>query len=241
MSIPTKLKVDFSLKDFDLVTDGLDKVLACFYDACTLRKFYAAIINQIQQLYNEAVKVQEKRTLFEARGVQLDGIGRIVGQDRKLWYYSTDNWFHFDTVGLGWDQADWWCKNAPLIEYTIADDDNYQSMILARIVKNHTLVASVPEILSLIKLFQDVDVSFIKCGPNSVNLVVPEHISKTQLWYIINRISDTRVDDTYMIPYPVTLWLCDKIYFIPENPFHFDRDEPFQWDYAPWAVGARLR
>ena len=237
MALPEKLRIDFTPYERDLVTEGLNKMLAVFYDACTLRQFVAVLLKQAQELYDAALKVQQGRTLYEAQGVNLDGIGRIVGQDRALWSYSEDGYMHFDIEGQGFDQEPWWCLHGPLEEYIKADDNVYATAILSRIVKNHTLVASVPEITQLIQLLLNTDVSFVKTGPNTVQLVLPYGIDKSAIAFLTQYANDTRVDETYRAPYPVTLSFDDAIIFIPLNPFHFDRDEPFQWDQAEWAVG----
>lgn len=238
--IPARLQVRFDSRKADLVSDGLSNMLSAFYDACTLRQFVAVLINEVQQLFDAAIEVQRARTLYDAEGVNLDAIGRIVGQERAAWQYSEEGYFHFDIEGQGWDQLGWWCTNAPLGEYIEATDDVYRVNILSRIVKNHTLVSAVPEITALVMLLLNTKVSFLKRGPNTVCLVVPTGIDKTALWYLTRFLSDTHVDEAYRVPYPATLSLCDTIYYIPDNPFHFDREEPFQWDTAEWAVGAPM-
>lgn len=240
MAIPGRLKVDFSAARISLIEDGLSKLLSCFYDKCTVRQFVAVLLNEVQELYNACVDMEECRTLYMAQGVNLDALGRIVGQDRALWRYSEDGWMHSDIAGQGADQEKVWCKGGPLGTYVTPDDTIYRTAILARIVKNHTLVASVPEITALVDLLFGEGVSFWKCGPNAVSLIVPQDIDKTALYALTHSVSDLRVDDTYNVPYPATLSLCDKIYYIPPNPFHADRNAPFQCDNALCAVGAYI-
>lgn len=236
MAIPARLQVDFG-DGQDLINAGLQKMLAVFYDACTLRMFVAVLLEQVQQLYDAAREVQRYRTLYEAEGVNLDALGRIVGQDRALWQYSEDGYMHFDIEGQGFDQLPWWCFRAPLEVYIRADDNEFSTAILSRIVKNHTLVASIPEITALIQLLLDTDVSFVKTGPNTVQLTMPDGIDKAAIYFLTYYTNDVRVDETYRVPYPVTLSFDDIMIFMPPNPFHFDRDYPLQWDQAEWAVG----
>lgn len=238
--IPARLQVSFEQSKQALITEGLNNMLSVFMDACTVRQFVAVLLREVQVLYDAAVEVQRARTLYDAQGVQLDGIGRIVGQDRAAWHYSEEGYFHFDIEGQGFDQLGWWCQNAPLEEFIRAEDDVYKLNILSRIVKNHTLVAAVPELTQLIMLVLNTKVSFIKRGPNTVCLALPTGVDKNVIAFLTRAVSDTRVDDEYMVPYPATLSFCDIIYYIPENPFHFDREEPFQWDTAEWAVGVPI-
>lgn len=237
MALPAKLQVDFSDLERDLISEALNKLLSVFWDACTLRLFVGVLVRQVQELYAAAIEVQRKRTLYEAEGVNLDALGRIVGQDRALWRYSEDGYMHFDIEGQGFDQLPWWCIHAPLEVYVQADDSELATEILSRIVKNHTLVASIPEITALVQLFRGRDVSFAKTGPNTVQLILPEGIDKETIYFLTYYTNDTRVDETYRVPYPVTLSFDDIMIFMPENPFHFDRDFPLQWDQAEWAVG----
>lgn len=240
MAIPARLQIDFSGDSVDLVSDGLQKMLSVFLGSCTLRQFVAVLLRQVQELYDAARDVQRYRTLYEAEGVNLDALGRIVGQDRALWQYSESGYMHFDIEGQSYDQLPWWCIYAPLEEYIRADDNEFATAILSRIVKNHTLVASVPEITSLIQLFIDTNVSFVKVGPNTVQLFLPDGIDTAAIYFLTHYTNDVRVDETYRVPYPVTLSFDETMYFITPNPLHFDRDYPLQWDNATWAVGVPL-
>lgn len=235
-SIPDSLRVDFSKFGKDLVQDALGKTLSIFYDSCTLRQFIAVLVGEVQELYEAAIDVEKYRTLYYAEGVQLEGIGRIVGQDRSLNQYSDESWFKWDTSGQSFDQMPWYVTGASFDSYEAADDETFKYNILTRIIKNHTLVASVPEITQLIKLILGINVSFIKIGPNEVNLVVGSGISVGELYTLTHFYNDLRVDRTFQVPYPATLSFGDEITFIPEHALFFDRDEPFQWDSAEWAI-----
>ena len=76
---------------------------------------------------------------------------------------------------------------------------------LARVIANHTLVASVPELEGLIRLVAGNLVSFEKTGPMQVGLIVPSTISTTNLLRLTTAITTRRVDDEYAVPYPATL------------------------------------
>ncbi len=238
--IPARLQVSFEHLKRDLITEGLNNMLSVFYDSCTLRQFVAVLLKEVQELYDAATEAQKARTLYNAVGAQLDGIGRIVGQDRATWHYSEEGYFRFDIEGQGWDQMPFWCINAPLEEFIAAEDDVYRLDILSRIVKNHTLVSAVPELTQLVMRLLNTKASFIKRGPNTVCLTLPTGVDKNAIMFLTQSITDTRVDRSYKVPYPATLSFCDTMYYIPENPFHFDREEPFQWDTAEWAVGVPI-
>lgn len=233
-----QLKVDFKLEARDLVKEGLGRLVSRLSTSCVLRQFLAVILDECQELYDACLDMQRKRTLYEAKAYNLEALGRIVGQPRSGWTYDDSTWFKFDTAGQSFDQAQWWCTNAPLGSFVPANDTTYRMLILARIVKNHTLVASVPEITTLARLLLGFDVSFQKTKPYTVQLYVPDDSSKTDLFLLVNAVTNDLVDDTYMMPYPVTLSLEDHVVFMPSPAFIFDQVDGHQWDQGKWVIGS---
>lgn len=237
--IPEKLKIEFDYRKLDIQTKALSRVLSVFYDACTLKEFINVLVGKAQDIQHEAVEVEKARSLWYAEGVNLEALGRIVGKDRSLWRYSEDGFFHFDITGMGFDQLYFWCYNAPLSTYDTADDAQFKWQILLKIIKNHTLVTAIPEITALIRMSLDLDISFMKTGPMTVSIAGAHSLDKEIIQYLIEKLSDTRCDDVYLLPYPVTLSF-DRFFFLPEYPFFFDREHPYEWDCAEWAVGISL-
>lgn len=237
-TISPTLYVDFSKYERDLIQDGLDKMLSVFLNKCTVRKFFIAFIRQVQELYDAALDVEKFRTLYNAEGINLDALGRIVGQPRKTLSYSEEDWFLFDVAGNGFDQMPWWVTGGYLNTAEKATDPRYKELILARIIKNHTLTASVPEILFVVKTMYNLDVSYEKTGPNKVRLIVQDTTSKAQLYNLIHKENNLAVDDDYLISYPATLALEDKVFFVKKEGFYFDRESPHQWDTANWSITA---
>ena len=138
-------------------------------------------------------------------------------------------------MGQAWDSTPWWCRDAPLVEYIPEKDPVYRTNILARVIANHTLVASVPELEGLIRLVAGNLVSFEKTGPMQVGLIVPSTISTTNLLRLTTEINTRRVDDEYAVPYPATLNISGYIVFIPTNFFAFDKSNAQRWDSGRWA------
>lgn len=234
----TSLTVDFSGYERDLFGEGLGRLLSVFLNKCTVREFAATFLRQVQELYDAAIDVEKARTVVTASGVNLDALGRIVGQPRTTMEYSEDTWFKFDTSGQGFDQLPWWVTGAPLNTNATATDSQFRQQIIARIIKNHTLCASIPELLYLIRTMFDVDVSYIKKGPNEVQLVVQDGTDKVLLYNLLHRESTMTVDDDYRMPYPATLSLDSKVFFIKEPAFIFDVDTPHRWDEGMWGITA---
>ncbi len=234
----TSLTVDFSGYERDLFGEGLGRLLSVFLNKCTVREFAATFLRQVQELYDAAIDVEKARTVVTASGVNLDALGRIVGQPRTTIEYSEDVWFKFDTSGQGFDQLPWWVTGAPLNTNATATDSQFRQQIIARIIKNHTLCASIPELLYLIRTMFDVDVSYIKKGPNEVQLVVQDGTDKVLLYNLLHRENTMTVDDDYRMPYPATLSLESKVFFIKEPAFIFDVDTPHRWDEGRWGITA---
>ena len=238
-TITLALRVDFSAYEGrDLVAEGLEKMLSVWFDKCTVRQFMAAFLRQVQELYEAAIEVEKARTLYEAEGVNLDALGRIVGRSRVAMEYSEDSWFKFDIQGQGFDQLPWWVTGGALNVNETATDNQYREQILARILKNHTLCASIPEILYVIRQMYNLDISYTKIGPMKVRLIVQDGISKAQLYLLTHKENNMMVDSDYLLPYPATLAIDDGVFFVKKEGFYFDRPSPHQWDSANWAVVA---
>lgn len=236
MALPYPYAIDFTPYRKDLLEQALNRMLSQHYDKCVLRQFVAAIIDEAQRAYDAIIDMQEQRIVYNAEGENLNALGRIVGEDRKPWTYDDSTWLFFDRQGQGYDQVVMWCINAPLGRYVEVEDQQYRINIIAKAIKNHTLVASIPEITYLINYLFDINVSYEKTGPNEVRIIVPDNISTTQLRLLTQSYTDNRVDESYYIPYPATLSFSEVLMFGATGYFMFDRDNRC-FDVAPLAVG----
>lgn len=237
MPIPEFYKVDFTPYRKDLITQALNRMLEQHYDKCVLRQFVAAIMQEVQALYDAVIDMQEGRTLYEAEEYNLDALGRIVGESRAPYQYDESHWMFADREAQRPDDAPVWCVNAPFAAFLPVDDKQYRLNILARIMKNHTLVASIPEMERLTYLVTDSLVSYEKTGPMQVTVVVPSTISATAYNILIQARTDQRTDDAFMLPYPATLWFDGIIIYVPDKFFCADRANEQRCDRAPCAVG----
>lgn len=244
-TIPARLYVNFDEERLNLINDGLDKLLWQFVNSCVLRQFISAFTYEADELHDCCIDLQEGRQIFTAEGVNLDALGRIVGQDRRGYQYDDTRWMYADRQNQKPDNAPVFVENAPMAKYEPEADSDYKSSILVRVAKNHTIAASVPEINALIRYMLSLKISFIKVGPMCVELGVPASISYTALAIVSKFYTNTRADHIYMLPYPATLNLCEEIYFIPDDPdkkvFIADRMDGHQCDVAPCAVSTTER
>ena len=150
MPVPSRLEVSFGQYAKSLIDEALAKLPSQFLTSCMLRQLVAVFVGEVQELYDAVLDMQRGRTLYAAEAANLDALGRIVGEERAPYQYSDSHWFAFDRMGQAWDSTPWWCRDAPLVEYIPAKDPVYRTNILARVIANHTLVASVPELEGLI-------------------------------------------------------------------------------------------
>jgi len=240
MPIPSRLEVSFGQYAKSLIDEALAKLPSQFLTSCMLRQLVAVLVGEVQELYDAVLDMQRERTLYAAEAANLDALGRIVGEERAPYQYSDSHWFAFDRMGQAWDSTPWWCRDAPLVEYIPAEDPVYRTNILTRIIANHTLVASVPELDGLIRLVAGNSVSFEKTGPMQVRLIAPSTISTTNLVKLTTAVTTRRVDDEYAVPYPATLHVSGYIVFVPVSFFSFDKSNAQRWDSGRWASKGNL-
>lgn len=230
------MSCDFSVYDKDQVTQACDLTLSQFRRSQILLGVQSAINNQSIDLYQSLIDAMQLRCLDDAVGVQLDIIGRIVGQSRELENYGTKNWFAYDTNDVGYDQGIYYINGAPVGGNLLASDFTYRQLIYARIFKNHVKYGSVPEILQVVKLVYGINISIRKEGLSDISLVVPSNTPQ----YIVQNL--TKVDDTpttdrvYFLPIPSTGRIVDVI-FRPPNAFTYDGLLPYEgYDRGHYAV-----
>ena len=237
MPIPSTYKIDFSPHRKDLIEQALGRMLSQHYDKCVLRQFVAAIMQEVNELFDCLIDMQEMRTLFMAEAENLNAIGRIVGEPRAPYQYDESKWMFVDRERQRPDTTTVWCLNAPFAAFLPVADEQYRLNILIRIIKNHTLVASIPEIEKLTSMATGTLVSYDKTGPMQVMAIVPSDITATAWNLITQARTDMRADDIFAFPYPATLWFRGTVMYVPGNWFSPDRTNEQRCDQAHCAVG----
>lgn len=238
MLISEEYKVSFDEYIKDLIEQALGRMLSQHYGKCVLRQFVSVFMDEVQVLYDAIIDMQKLRSVYYAEGENLAALGRIVGEPRNLWMYDDSNYLMFDKPGQTPDLVPVWCKYAELGSYTAVDDSQYRLNVIARAIKNHTLTSSVNELAYVIRFLLNVKVSFVKTGPNQVNLIVHEQVSTTALLWLTESVSDNIADDRFTPPYPATLNI-NKVTFAPGEYLRFDTETSTP-DSAPVAVGLYL-
>lgn len=215
------LNVDFSQYEIDLRDRALQRLLYQFGNSVTLGQLVESLAFMEQDGYDDALGVLTDRTLTRARGVQLDVIGRIVGQDRVLRNYALRTWFGPDggTQIGGVDLAPVWMREVPLLGDLPADDSQYIGLILSKIFKNHVKVGSIPELILFAKALTGHDISVNRIGPLEIELAVPSSIFIGDLSLLLDVLTDHTADQKYTMPVMASVRISDSVLFLPSPVF----------------------
>lgn len=199
------LNISFEKYDQSLLERGRRRLLQQFRSAVVIDQLIQAMSTETQQLYDAITLVLKERTLAEAEGVQLDVIGRLVGQERINIDGALKRWFTPDDLSLTQDNTAPWMEGASLYETTVVNDIEYRTLIFAKIFKNHVQGASIPELRYFIFILTGEDVSFNTAAPLDANLVVRSDIKPNSLSLILTILPDgNKVQNKYLIPLAAT-------------------------------------
>lgn len=236
--------ITFDQYTIDLADLACARLLSQFNQSTTgIQPYLTALVNQTQDWNNITLTVFEGRYLEEAIGVQLNTIGRIVGQDRPLVDGSEILYFAWDspTNSQGWDgNAGWFTTNAPVAGLIPASDLVYRQYIYGKIFKNQVTGASIPEVLQFIKITLNLDASIENLGyePMAVNVIVPSDTPESYVKLLGSKTSDNTVQNNYFIPVADTVRI-NSIILRPVPAFGFDNNSPTRagWDAGKWTIG----
>jgi hypothetical protein len=233
------LNVDFSAYRQELLARFRSRLLYQFKNSPVLDQFIQAIALEAEETYIALLDCLEKRTLATAEGVQLDGIGELVGQYRLNINGATKVWFTPDVNKL--DEIDVWCDPASLYEDTVANDIEYRRLILSKIFRNHVTSCSIPELRYFIRLLTNENVSFLKMGSLQIALVVKENIKPNILaMLVMEQFDDKKNGERYFLPFSATTSLFGVVFSpidVYSNSIGFTPDiAAGRSDYAEYAV-----
>ncbi len=207
----------------DLVTRIGDRRLPQFHRGEVRCGILNEQARQVQQLHDAIVSVLDQRTLEKARGVVLDVIGRIVGQDRELLNQAELEWFTPDDATGALDTAPSWVTGVSLFGNLPADDGEYLSLIRSKIFKNHVKYGSIPEILEFVRLLYGINVSIRKLKLSRVQFIIPVGTAGYVIGTIRRVLSDDKADNQYFLPQCPTVDIVGVMHR-PEVPFAPDRE-----------------
>lgn len=184
----------------DLIERAVSRTLLQFRESPVFLDTIAALTSEVQVLIDAIVEVIKYRGPADARGEQLNAIGRIVGQLRTLIGFDAIEWLKADTLYQGADQVPVWTAGAPTSGDYEADDSWYRQLIEAKVARNMIKYCSVPEIQEFVRLAFNIDISFVTVDTMTVQIIVPDSTSTN----IINLLSSYTETD-----------IAEHIYFLP--------------------------
>jgi len=108
--------------------------------------------------------------LTEAVGVQLDAIGLWVGISRYV-ALTINQYFSWDTPGLGWDQGIWWVVGDATQQVTTLSDGDYRQVIAAKILCN-SWDGSLPGAVEIVAAALGVSASAVTIGEGAMTATI---------------------------------------------------------------------
>ena len=124
-------------------SDGLDRLAFQFKDSVNLRGTLSSFLAQFEDILATNIDIGTLRYLANAVGVQLDGLGEIVGLTRPVIQGESAGSFGFDPdpEALGFGSLTDPNVGGPFfsaVDYEPMDDDFYRDLIALKIAVNTT-------------------------------------------------------------------------------------------------------
>jgi hypothetical protein len=205
VTIPTTYNLDYSGLYPDLQDRATSRLLVQFQRATLLKAVLRALVNEVERLSVAIADVIRCRTLVAATGVNLDAIGRIVGQKRIGWGAIDLPLIQEDNQNIiTEDGEDIILATMDRSTWSITDDE-YLTMILLRITSNFNKFSSVPELSDSILQATGIQVTVERTGPMQVTMLVPPDTSTLMVTYLKQSINLLSANNVYLFPYPATL------------------------------------
>lgn len=164
--------IPFQVKDY--LAEARERVTEQFKTKDIFDKYLQLLLESQIQIQQTLKDLMQLRDVDTATGVQLDVIGRIVGQEREL--IAADLYEFFGFVGAAGAQpmgeigsglgGIFYTANTPLGKNRPLDDETYRKFIKAKIFKNVT--ASTPEeFIAVVNLIFDTDQAYVLEGDDA--------------------------------------------------------------------------
>lgn len=182
-----------------------ERLLSQFVESTDgIQPFIKSLTNQTQSLNDVELTVFLGRTVEFAQGVQLDVIGRIVGQPRPIQPGEPLPYFQWDDGPTrAWDaESGWFVTNADLTITDFVPDSIYRIFIIGKIFKNHVFYCSTPEIMAFIRLTFAVESSIMLTPgePFAIDIEVEDTIEPIFVPFLTAFRTDSNVQFEYFLP-----------------------------------------
>lgn len=196
---------EFDIYRQDLQALDCTRTLEIVNRGPVLRGIQTAQVQQAQELHDAIIDSLSARTIDNARGSNLDNIGRIIGLfPRPLIDAGAITYFGPDDFLTAPDWTPVYVTGAPLAGQVPIGDPAYRIAIRAKIAKNHTKYGSAPEIQYFAKLAYNATVSVRNIGLSDLELVFPASTPPLDVAAMIGERSDDTSDHQFNLPLPTT-------------------------------------
>lgn len=208
----------------DSMARACSRLLIQFQTSPILIDVLKAFIDEIQELQDAINDIIKLRGPADATAVQLDGIGRIVGQNRTISDFVELNFFTPDVDGFGPDsEITVWVDGAPLLADSTVNDEVYRQFIEAKIHRNFAQYGSVNELKETARAVLDAYIGFVRTGPMEIAIAVENSIPRVYI-DLFTKFNDTAfVEKAPFLPYAETVRISGVI-FLPDIDLFFAPD-----------------
>lgn len=203
------MAITFEQYRTDNQCQALARLLSQFNESKTgIQPFINALTQQTKDWNEITQTVFFGRFLEVARGVNLEVIGRIIGQDRPLVdgteivYFTPDSTIAGNLGGT--DTAPVFVTNAPTAGLVLASDIVYRQYIKAKIFKNQVTGGSAPELKQFIKTGFGLEVSVQPAVGETlaIDLYISSDTPTSLVKLFMSKTSTTLVENSYYVPVP---------------------------------------
>jgi hypothetical protein len=211
VSVPVRRELPVFGRDHGAIAWG--NWLAQFVGKPNLEAFVRSLFAPINTLDTALRDMMRDRWLDTASGVQLDGIGTIVGQKRVVSHAVYLAFFGFDSQpsGRAFGIAPMRRQNQPFADAVTLDDDNYRTILRLKIALNNGH-GTVEEIIAACQLIFQADRVIVEnTGNASMTVSIGRVLDQSSILY---------ADAQGFIPRAAGVGLT-LIQFNPAHPFGF--------------------
>lgn len=211
-----------------------EKYTMAFSDKVVFDKFIQLVILEIQELQSALKDLTQLRTLEEARGVQLDIVGDILGQPRVLLDVDFLEFFGMEGNPRAHRLGDLFSNRGGIffdlderLQGSVSlDDETYRIMLKAKIAKNTTR-GTPEEMMWYLNFIFGTSASFTAESSAVVIALISDNLTPQQVMLLsyINRSGDY---DVTLFPKPIGVRM--------EYGF-YDPDQSFAFEDIPTAKG----
>ena len=214
-------------KERNYLGGARDKYTMAFQDKPVFDKYLQLIISEVEEIQKVMKDLMQKRTLEEATGVQLDIIGRVLGQPRVLLDVDFLEFFGMEGNPRAYKMGDLFSNiggmffdlNERMQGSISLDDETYRIMLRAKIAKNTTR-ATPEDMMWYLNFVFGTSASFASESNAVVIALIGDNLSPQQIMLLsyVNRSGDY---DITLFPKPIGVRM-EYGFYDPTQTFAFD-------------------